>query len=72
MILADKYYIENLNKIKNEGYWDKNPRAKYKDGTPAFSKYITGVFETYDIYKVKLPIPTLKNTAIKTVIKEIQ
>jgi len=71
MIKADKYYIENLNKILNEGYWDENPRPKWADGTPANSKFITGVFEEYDISKGEYPITTLRNTAIKTGIKEI-
>jgi thymidylate synthase len=68
---ADKYYIENLNKIVSEGCMDENPRPKYKDGTPAYTKFITQVFETYDISKGEFPIPTLRNTAIKTGIKEI-
>lgn len=68
---ADKYYLENINKIMNEGYWDENPRPKYKDGTPAYSKYITQVFEEYDLEKDEFPITTLRNTAIKTGIKEI-
>jgi thymidylate synthase len=68
---ADLYYINNLNKILSEGSWDKNPRPKYSDGTPAHSKFITQVFEEYDISKNEFPIPTLRNTAIKTGIKEI-
>lgn len=68
---ADKYYIENLNKIINDGCMDENPRPKYKDGTPAHTKFITQVFEEYDINKGEFPIPTLRNTAIKTGIKEI-
>ncbi len=68
---ADRYYIDNLNKIINEGCFDEEPRAKYVDGTPAHSKFITGVFEEYDISKGEFPIPTLRNTAIKTGIKEI-
>jgi thymidylate synthase len=71
MIKADKYYIDNLNKIINEGTWDENPRPKYKDGVFAHSKFITGVFEEYDISKGEYPITTLRNTAIKTGIKEI-
>ena len=54
-----------------EGSWDENPRPKYEDGTPANSKFITGIFEEYDISKEEFPIPTLRNTAIKTGIKEI-
>ena len=68
---ADKYYIENLNKILSEGSWDENPRAKWKDGTPAYTKFITGVFEEYDISKGEFPITTLRNTAIKTGIREV-
>jgi thymidylate synthase len=71
MIKADQYYINNLNRIINEGCWDKNPRPKWKDGTPAHSKFITQVFEEYDISKGEFPIPTLRNTAIKTGIREI-
>ncbi len=71
MIKADKYYIDNLLKIKNEGTFDENPRPKYKDGTPAYTKFITQVVEYYDISKNEFPITTLRNTAIKTGIKEI-
>jgi thymidylate synthase len=71
MIKADKYYIDNLNRILSEGSWDENPRPKWLDGTPAHSKFITGVFEEYDISKGEFPITTLRNTAIKTGIKEV-
>lgn len=68
---ADKYYIENLNKILEEGSWDENPRPMWKDGTPAHTKFITGVFEEYDLSKGEFPITTLRNTAIKTGIREV-
>jgi thymidylate synthase len=71
MIKADKYFIENLLSIKNDGTLDRNPRPKYKDGTPAHSKFITSVFEKYDLSTGEFPITTLRNTAIKTGIKEI-
>ena len=71
MIKADWYYKNNLLKILDEGSWDENPRPKYKDGASAFSKFITGVFEEYDLSKGEFPITTLRNTAIKTGIKEI-
>lgn len=71
MIKADKYYIDNLTKIKNEGFYDENPRPKYIDGTPAHTKFITQIFEEYDLSKGEFPITTLRNTAIKTSIKEI-
>lgn len=68
---ADSYYKENLRKIMEDGSWDKNPRPKYSDGVNAYTKFISGVFEEYDISKGEFPIPTLRNTAIKTGIKEI-
>ena len=68
---SDKYYIQNLSKIMSEGSLDENPRPKYSDGTPAHSKFITQVFEEYNISKGEFPITTLRNTAIKTGIKEI-
>jgi thymidylate synthase len=71
MIKADKYYIRNLNKILKFGSFDMNPRPKYIDGEHAHTKYITQVFEEYDISKGEFPITTLRNTAIKTGIKEI-
>lgn len=71
MIKADKYYFDNLNRIMNDGYLDEDPRPKYSDGTQAFTKFITQVFEEYDISREEFPIPTLRNTAIKTGIKEM-
>lgn len=68
---ADRYYIDNLNRILSEGSLDENPRPKYVDGKPAYTKFITQVFEEYDISKGEFPITTLRNTAIKTGIKEI-
>lgn len=71
MILADKYYRENLQEIFFSGYFDEEPRARWKDGLPAHTKYISQIFEKYDISKGEFPITTLRNTAIKTGIKEI-
>jgi thymidylate synthase len=68
---ADKYYIENIQKIISEGSWDENPRPKYFDEIPAHSRFITQVFEEYNIMNREFPITTLRNTAIKTGIKEI-
>ena len=68
---ADSYYKENLSKILNGGFQDEFPRPKYKDGMPAHSLFITQVFEEYDISRGEFPITTLRNTAIKTGIKEI-
>jgi len=71
MIKADKYYLENLNEIMLNGDFDENPRPKYKDGVPAHTKFISQVSENYDLSLCEFPITTLRNTAIKTSIKEI-
>lgn len=68
---ADKYYISNLNSILDEMNTDENPRPKYKDGVSAHSYFITQIFEKYDICKNEFPITTLRNTSIKTGIKEM-
>jgi thymidylate synthase len=68
---SDIYFKENLNKVLSEGCWDENPRPKYDDGVVANSKFITGVFEEYDLSKNEYPISTLRNIAVKTGIKEI-
>lgn len=70
-IKADKYLKETLTEILESGTIDENPRPKWSDGTPAYSKFITHTFETYDISAGEYPIPTLRPTAIKSGIKEI-
>jgi thymidylate synthase len=71
MIKADLYYKKNLKDILDNGYYDENPRPSYRDGVKAHTKFITQVFEKYDISKGQFPITTLRNTAIKTGINEI-
>ncbi len=69
--LADIYHKESIKNILNNGTFDKNPRPKYKDGTPSYSKFITHHFETYDLSKNQFPIITLRQIPIKNAIKEI-
>lgn len=73
MIKANKYFKNNLNEIlksgtSTEGY---NVRPKWKDGTPAHTKYINQVVEKYDISEGEFPISTLRPLAWKSAIKEI-
>lgn len=68
---ADFYYKKNLTEILENLNTDENPRPKYADGTLAHSYFITQVFEEYNINKGEFPLTTLRNTAIKTGIKEI-
>ena len=71
MNIADRYYKQNLSEILFAGNLDENPRPKWADGAPAHSQFITAVTEKYNIHEGQFPIPTLRNTAIKTGIKEI-
>ena len=71
---ADKYFLENLRKIKEEGVNDFSGkvRPKYQsDGAPAHTKYITFVHEEYDLSKGEFPIPTIRPIAFKSAVGEI-
>lgn len=70
---ADKYFLDNLRKIKEEGCTDLSGkvRPKYKDGQPAHTKYITFVTEEYDLSKGEFPISTLRPLAFKSAIGEM-
>ena len=71
MTKADKIFKENIERILNEGVFSEQARPKYKDGTVANSKYITGAFAEYDLSKGEFPIITLRPIAIKSAIKEV-
>ena len=68
---ADKYMVEMIQHIKQNGYKDVNPRPKYADGTPAHTISVNHTFRTYDLSKGEFPICTLRPQAWKTGIKEI-
>ena len=68
---ADKYMVEMINRIKEEGFKDINPRPKYADGTPAHTISVNHTFRTYDLSKGEFPICTLRPQAWKTGIREI-
>lgn len=51
MTKADTIFKENIERILNEGVFSEQARPKYKDGTVANSKYITGAFAEYDLSK---------------------
>jgi thymidylate synthase len=71
MTKTDKYMYEMINRINTEGFWDKNPRPKYADGTPAHTISVNHSFRTYDLSKGEFPICTLRPIAWKVGIKEI-
>ena len=57
MTKADTIFKENITKIMEEGVWSEQARPKYKDGTTANSKYITGSFAEYDLSKGSFQLP---------------
>lgn len=63
MTKADERLKGNIREILDNGATDENPRAKYRDGTPAHTVYISDVYEKYGIGEV--PITTLRNIPIK-------
>ena len=71
MTKADKIFKENIERILNDGVFSEQARPKYKDGTVANSKYVTGAFAEYDLSKGEFPITTLRPIAIKSAIKEV-
>lgn len=72
MIKADKYIKETIQNIIANGNWDKNPRPKWLDGTPAHSKFITQAVFNYNIEKGEFPITTLRKTALKGAYYDIE
>lgn len=71
MSKADVYLKEDIRNIEDNGYWDEDPRPKYKDGTPAHTKSVNHVTRKYDLSKGEFPITTLRKQAWKTAIREI-
>ncbi len=68
---ADYYMADAIRKIWKEGFWDINPRPKYKDGKPAHTLSINHVVRTYDLSKGEYPLCTLRPIAWKTGIREV-
>ena len=68
---ADKIFLRNIEDIMENGVMSQQARPKYKDGTVANSKYITGVFDSYDLSKGEFPITSLRRIPIKAAIKEL-
>lgn len=71
MIKADFYLKSVLMCLVDSPYQDSNVRPKYKDGEEAITNFNTHYVFEYDLSQGEFPIPTLRNTAIKTGIREI-
>lgn len=72
MSLADIQYNELVEKIINEGKWDKKGtiRTKWADGTPAYTKSILNARMIFDNGK-EIPLLTSKRVPTKDPIKEL-
>lgn len=69
---AEKYILENIKELTDNGYKDENPRPRYaSDSAIAHSYAINQVVMKYDISKGEFPITELRPIAVKNGIKEI-
>lgn len=68
---ADSGMANGIRNILLRGYWDVNPRPKYKDGTPAHTISVNHAMRSYDLSRGEFPICSLRPIAWKTAIKEI-
>ena len=68
---ADQLTRGVIELVKYCGYKDKNPRPKYKDGTPAHTYSINHVVHRYDISNNEFPIISLRPIAVKSAIGEV-
>ncbi|MBQ8925570.1 MAG: thymidylate synthase [Clostridia bacterium] len=71
MTKADKYLVEDIHNILENGFQDVDPRPKYEDGTPAHTISVNHVVRKYDLSKGEFPICTLRPQAWKTGVREI-
>ena len=72
MSSADKAFIETCKNIIANGTIvdDERIRAKWDDGTPAYTKKIFGVVNRYDLSK-EFPLITLRPISLKKAVDEI-
>lgn len=71
MNLADELLIRDIKHILKDGCKDQNPRPKYKDGTPAYTYFVTHNIRQYNLSHDEFPVCTLRPIAWKSAIKEI-
>lgn len=69
---ADKYLVEDIEDILQNGYLDKDPRPHYADGTPAHTYSVNHKIRKYDLSKGEFPITTYRRQAWKTGLREIR
>lgn len=72
MSYADKVFIETCRNILDNGSstYGESVRARWEDGSPAYTKRLFGVSNTYDVGK-EFPVITLRKTYLKSAMDEI-
>ncbi len=68
---SDYIFVNHIKDIIVNGVWSENARPKYKNGQTANSKYITGIFDKYDLSNDDFPITQLRPIPVKSAIKEL-
>lgn len=73
MSYADYLFVQNCTKIINEGYSDElfDVRPKWADGTPAHTKKLLYVKDSYDLQRDPIPTITLRKQYFKGAVDEI-
>lgn len=73
MTKADLITKETIQNVLDHGYQTDGEyvRPHYKDGSEAHTRFLTGVFEEYDLTKNEFPIMSLRPIAWKSGIKEM-
>ena len=72
MSKADVLFVNMCQKILDEGFSTEgqNVRARWEDGTPAYTVKTFGVVNRYDLQE-EFPALTLRRTAIKSAMDEV-
>lgn len=72
MSIADKYFKEEVERLKKEGFNDKDfeVRPHWPDGTPAHTVKVHCAIRRYDLSK-EFPALTLRTQAFKGVVREL-
>lgn len=72
MSLADKIFIDNMQDIMTNGFWDTDldVRPRWEDGTPAHTVKKFGIVNRYDLTK-EFPVMTIRKLNFKAAIDEI-
>lgn len=74
MYKANEIFRRNLEDLLNSTDTTENQEVRpiYEDGTPAHTKFITNIVDTYDISKEEFPISNYRPVAWKSAIREVQ